>query len=192
MSYIGYKPADKPLTSADITDSIITSAKIVDGTIVNADINASAAIATTKFGAGAVLQVVNVTYSTTTSSSSSTYADTGLTASITPSSASNKILILVNHNGCRKDTNNTTLMVNLVRGATQISGIEGAGGNTGSVATNVFGGIGITYLDSPATTSSTTYKTQFKSGGNNATVYINDVNSGGSTQSTMTLMEIAV
>lgn len=48
MAYIGTKPADKPLTSADITDSIITSAKIADGTIVNADINASAAIASTK------------------------------------------------------------------------------------------------------------------------------------------------
>ena len=48
MGYLGYKPADKPLTSADITDSIITSAKIADGTIVNADINASAAIASTK------------------------------------------------------------------------------------------------------------------------------------------------
>jgi hypothetical protein len=41
MGYLGYKPADKPLTSADITDSIITSAKIVDGTIVNADISNS-------------------------------------------------------------------------------------------------------------------------------------------------------
>lgn len=48
MGYLGYKPADKPLTAADITDSIITSAKIVDGTIVNADINASAAIVSTK------------------------------------------------------------------------------------------------------------------------------------------------
>jgi hypothetical protein len=48
MGYLGYKPADKPLTAADITDSIITSAKIVDGTIVNGDINASAAIASTK------------------------------------------------------------------------------------------------------------------------------------------------
>jgi hypothetical protein len=48
MAYIGTKPADKPLTSADITDSIITSAKIVDGTIVNADINASAAIVNSK------------------------------------------------------------------------------------------------------------------------------------------------
>ena len=58
MGYLGYKPADKPLTSADITDGVITtakiadsnitSAKIADGTIVNADINASAAIASTK------------------------------------------------------------------------------------------------------------------------------------------------
>jgi len=53
MGYLGYKPADKPLTAADITDSIITSAKIVDGTIVNADINASAAISGSKLsGAG--------------------------------------------------------------------------------------------------------------------------------------------
>ena len=58
MAYIGYKPADKPLTSADITDGIITTAKIadgnitstkiLDGTILNADINASAAIVGTK------------------------------------------------------------------------------------------------------------------------------------------------
>jgi hypothetical protein len=48
MGYLGYKPADKPLTAADITDSIITSAKIVDGTIANADINSSAAISLSK------------------------------------------------------------------------------------------------------------------------------------------------
>jgi len=48
MPFIGNKPAQVPLTSADITDGIITSAKIADGTIVNADINASAAIVGTK------------------------------------------------------------------------------------------------------------------------------------------------
>jgi hypothetical protein len=48
MPFIGNKPAQVPLTSADIADGIITSAKIVDGTIVNADINASAAIVSTK------------------------------------------------------------------------------------------------------------------------------------------------
>lgn len=48
MGYIGSKPANKVLTSADINDNIITSSKITDGTIVNADINASAAIDSTK------------------------------------------------------------------------------------------------------------------------------------------------
>jgi hypothetical protein len=48
MGYLGYKPADKPLTSADITDSIITSAKIVDGTIVNSDISTTSAITLNK------------------------------------------------------------------------------------------------------------------------------------------------
>ena len=39
MAYIGKKPTDKPLTSADLNDNIVTSAKIVDGTIADADIN---------------------------------------------------------------------------------------------------------------------------------------------------------
>jgi hypothetical protein len=50
MGYLGYKPADKPLTAADITDSIITSAKITDATIVNGDI-ANATIALAKLSA---------------------------------------------------------------------------------------------------------------------------------------------
>jgi hypothetical protein len=48
MGYLGYKPADKPLTAADITDSIITSAKITDATIVNGDIANSTINLTTK------------------------------------------------------------------------------------------------------------------------------------------------
>jgi len=148
-------------------------------------------VQTPMLGTGSVLQVVNATYSTAASRSSNVYADTGLSASITPTSATSKILVMVSHNGCRKDTNNTNLQVILLRGSTQISGIDGAGGFTNSTATNDFGGISISYLDSPATTSSTTYKTQFRSEANNATVYVNNSNGSGSTNSTMTLMEIA-
>jgi hypothetical protein len=43
MAYIGKKPTDKPLTSADLADNIVTSAKIVDGTIADADVNDVAA-----------------------------------------------------------------------------------------------------------------------------------------------------
>ena len=48
MGYIGQAPANKAVKTADIEDSAITSAKILDGTIVNADVNASAAIAESK------------------------------------------------------------------------------------------------------------------------------------------------
>ena len=65
MGYLGYKPADKPLTSADITDSIITSAKITDGTIANADINSSAAIALTKLASTGTLTVDNIQFPAT-------------------------------------------------------------------------------------------------------------------------------
>jgi hypothetical protein len=54
-------------------------------------------VQTGMLGSGAVLQVVNATYSTYTSSSSSTFADTGLTASITPSATSSKILVIVSY-----------------------------------------------------------------------------------------------
>lgn len=49
MSYIGYVPAAKPLTSADITDSVVTSAKIVDGTIAIADLSATGTPSSTTF-----------------------------------------------------------------------------------------------------------------------------------------------
>ena len=57
--------------------------------------------------AGAVVQVVNATYNTQASSTSTSYADTGLTASITPSSASNKVLVLFSQAGCHKAGGNT-------------------------------------------------------------------------------------
>jgi hypothetical protein len=59
-------------------------------------------------------------------------------------------------------------------------------GATSSTAQNNFGTVAINYLDSPATTSSTTYKTQLSSFSNNATVYVNT----GTIYSSITLMEI--
>jgi len=98
MGYLGYKPADKPLTAADITDGIITSAKIVDGTIVNADINASAAIAGTKLtGVGKVLKYAQVSSGNFDASAgnwnitSTTLTNTGRTVTFTPTSASSII-----------------------------------------------------------------------------------------------------
>jgi len=136
--------------------------------------------------AGNVLQVVNATYSTTVTSHSSTYADTGLTATITPSLASSKILILVNQVGLGK-VNNHYLGLRLVRGATTLITFENEAGYTGSTLNQRVGGSGACYLDSPNTTSATTYKTQFNSTDNGATVFVNNNN----VTSTITLMEIA-
>jgi hypothetical protein len=135
--------------------------------------------------AGSVIQVVNGTYSVGVSTAGTTYVDTGLTATITPTSASNKILVCVHQTGLGTGTGATGVNCNLVRNGTQL--LELAAfymySTTGSPV-----GSGTTYLDSPATTSAVTYKTQFKRGtGGSGNVYANDNNS----TSTITLMEIA-
>jgi hypothetical protein len=135
---------------------------------------------------GNILQVVSATYGTNTTSSSATFADTGLTATITPSSASSKILILVYQNGVGK-VNNHYVKLRLLRSVTEIIVFENEGGWTNSTATNRIGSVGTCYLDSPNTTSATTYKTQFASAAGGATVYVQ----AGSAVSTITLMEIA-
>ena len=138
---------------------------------------------------GAVLQVVNATYSTSTSTTSGSYTDLGLSASITPSSSSNKILVFVSINGVYKNGHNGSIGLNVVRSSTQIVqfAINGLS-YTGDTSADQTSG-SINYLDSPATTSATTYKIQFKNGANSGgSVVINDSNC----TSAITLMEIAV
>ena len=137
--------------------------------------------------AGNILQVVNATYSTQVSNSTNTYADTGLTATITPASSSNKILVIVNQAGCGKDTSNTALLLRLLRGATSIAVFETTAAATNSSAVNLIGACSICYIDSPATTSATTYKTQLRGDANAAAVYVQYASS----ISTITLMEVA-
>ena len=136
-----------------------------------------------------MLQVVNATYDTSTTNSTSTFADTGLTASITPSSATSKILVFVNQSGVRKgdQDNGNSVVINLLRGATQlIADFAGRGGFTNTAVDNYVGSASVTYLDSPATTSSTTYKTQFKNYVNGANVSVQ----AASGVSSITLLEI--
>jgi hypothetical protein len=208
MPFIGNKPAQVPLTSADIADSIITSAKIVDGTIVNADINASAAIVSTKLsGTGKVLQVVSTNKTDTFASSSiaNTFVDvTGLSVSITPSSASNKILILatVNHgtDGIRATAlkllrDSTAINIGTASGDRTVASTVAIGENYDSNRGEVSS---INFLDSPATTSSVTYKIQIgiiESTGNVARVNTSGADGNftyiARAASTITVMEIA-
>lgn len=164
MSYIGYVPAAKPLTSADITDGVITSAKIADGTIVNADINASAAIASTKLSGsfGKVLQVLGATDTTERSTTSSSFvtASNTLSVTITPTSSSSKFAIFVNHYA---GSSSGYGQYTIARGGTNLGGSEGmAQYNSGSGSLD--GSVSYCYLDSPATSSSITYQPYMKAG----------------------------
>jgi len=124
---------------------------------------------------GSVLQVVSTTYTGTISSTSATPVDvSGFSATITPSSTSSKILVSVDTQ-IGWDTGDAYPYVLLLRGSTSIGTGVGASGvqiNTFISAPNLSGNDTTTsqykmesaskaYLDSPATTSSTTYKIQF-------------------------------
>ena len=139
-------------------------------------------------GGGKVLQVVHASIATVTSTSSATYTDTGLTATITPSSASSKVLVLTNQNGCLKYSSaNALLGIRLLRGSTTIQQIGTLFLFTNTSNENYGTTVSATYLDSPATTSATTYKTQFNN--SNASNYV-EVQANSNHQSTMTLLEI--
>jgi hypothetical protein len=117
----------------------------------------------TPAGGGKVLQVIAAYTSTSTSNSTTTYADTTLTATITPSSATSKVLVLVSQNGVLKNTPNDYQGVDLalLRTTTVISTFAVAQGYTETNLKNL-GSSSAGYLDSPSTTSATTYKTQFR------------------------------
>ena len=141
-----------------------------------------------KAATGAVLQVVNFVVLDTTASSSSTFADTSTTLSITPSSTSSKILSIVNMNGCGKSsTTNAYMDLKLLRGSTSLVEFGGQGGYTGTALELSWGSTSTTYLDSPNSTSATTYKVQMR---NPAATGTCNLGRSGS-HSTITLMEIA-
>jgi hypothetical protein len=146
------------------------------------------AVNTALAGSGGVLQVVNATYSTQSSTTSTSYIDTGLTASITPSSSSSKILVIVHQTGIGKNAGGGgyRIALNLLRASTQLTQFEIGSAYNASSSVAIVGGTGVCYLDSPSTTSSTTYKTQYKGfdGGQVFTQYDNSTSS-------ITLMEIA-
>ena len=138
--------------------------------------------------AGNILQVVNGTYSTETSTTSTSFVDTGLSASITPTSATSKILILVSHGTVEKNAAATGggVSLQLVRNATFLCFIGNALGYTNTALINRCSA-SIVYLDSPSTASSVAYKTQFNSNSGSASSMVQVSN----TISTITLMEVA-
>ena len=141
---------------------------------------------------GAVLQVVSFGTYASVSTNTNTETDTGVFATITPISATSKILVLVTLMGVYKSNSNSSSRVhlNLYRGTNSGTLINNSGANFYTQSTvDQRGAIALSVLDSPSTTSAQIYKLYFYNDENVATVSVNrDGNSG---TSTMTLMEIA-
>jgi hypothetical protein len=144
---------------------------------------------------GRVLQVVTTVYSTgqSFSTSNGVYTDTGLTASITPSSASNKVLVLVTvgHQTSFSGNGNCGSALGLKRNATRIVGPVGNHIGTITSAEAILPTGNIIMLDSPASTSSVTYTVQVTSIGNSQTVYFNRNYAVTGFDAYITLMEVA-
>ena len=136
---------------------------------------------------GMVLQVVNAQYDTETSTSSGTYSDTGLTATITPKFATSKVLVQINQNGIYKtaDAASNYVSIKVFRDSTELDLMAASVAYTNTAVRNAIGTCSFVKLDNPATTSAVTYKTQFRANGVNGYVQTNNV------PSDITLMEIA-
>jgi len=145
-------------------------------------------------GVGKILQVVHQSTTTHFSTSSTSYVDTGVTANITPTSNTSKILIMIDApcHIIRSSGSTWEMFIKILRDSTGIFGVDPTSGNYhcgigGSISSNrgVFS-IVKQFIDSPATTSQVTYKLQVKHYSNQTL----DI-SKGNEASHITLMEVA-
>jgi hypothetical protein len=140
---------------------------------------------------GSVLQVVTANYAVDTSTTSTSWSDTGITASITPLFSSSRILVIISNPAyTTSNTVNAGGQFQILRGATSIynTGLNSLymqAGGASSVQSN--SQQTMVYLDAPATTSATTYKLQQQSYFSGRT-FGSQVNNA---TSTITLMELA-
>ena len=153
-----------------------------DGTGTIALQNQLSGMTSVSMPTGSVLQVVQGLYTNNFNTTSTSYVDTGLSASITPSSTSSKILVMVSQQGFKAGSSDT-YYYNILRGSTQIGETRVQIQTTSQSSAGNY----LHRLDSPSTTSSITYKTQVHSDSGNI-IYFQWSTEG---SAAITLMEIA-
>jgi len=182
-------PSDGTVTTSKIVNSNVTNAKLQNSSIT---LNGSAVSlgGSATIGGGKIGQVVTATTTTEVTNTSTTYADVGLSASITPTATSSKIYVIVSLSSMGysgSSANNISGFARLLRGSTEIGVYLNC--RTDNVTAFQNGAtISANNLDSPSTASSVTYKVQQKivTAGNGRSISIGF----GSTLSTITLMEV--
>ncbi len=134
-----------------------------NGQVLTADSTAATGLNWATASSGKVVQIVTATYSTEATNATTSFADTGLTATITPTSASNKVLVMVNQNGVGKTVSNanSNVSIEIQRAGTTILTIANEAAASETALRLNIGSVSGDYLDSPATTSATIYKTRF-------------------------------
>jgi len=147
-------------------------------------------LGTSRLPAGSVIQVVQAISSNYQSTSSTTPVGTGLTASITPQSATNKILILINASGAGTNANTTAVEFSIYKDSASLFVFDRLCSYTNSGG-SAYGVTSTTYLDTPSTTSTLTYELYYRKYSGTGNAYINNYASGAASYSTITLMEIA-
>tara|TARA_R110002012_G_scaffold301593_1_gene501920 strand:+ start:316 stop:807 length:492 start_codon:yes stop_codon:yes gene_type:complete len=139
---------------------------------------------------GKIIQLVHAHTATIASSSSTTYADTGLSASITPSATSSKVIVIINQQVAKMSGANSSANFRVYRDSTEIGGAV-AGRAIGYTNNNDEQYLGMAFnynfQDSPLSSSSVTYKTQFNNALGSGTVKAQP----DSSQSYILLMEVA-
>jgi hypothetical protein len=196
-----YDLADGAITKTTVTtagDIIYRNATVpvrlgigTAGQVLRVNSGATAPEWATLAAGGKVLQVVQDVSTTEESTTSTSYVDTALSIAITPSAATSKILVIVN-TAVAFSRNNAIeggMLFNLIRTSTQLGEKKMAlEVDTSATENRIVPKMdsSIIYLDSPNTTSATTYKVQFKTEFASSTAYVAP-NSG---LSSITLIEI--
>lgn len=133
-------------------------------------------------GAFRILQVISDSTTAQVANATQNFVDTGVSITITPQSASSKILLIANTAVYMAD-NGSEVTVRIVRGSTEITKCRQNDGGINSHQT-----AGLLVLDSPATTNATTYKIQFANGSAGVTSYT----SNGGNATTLVALEVSL